>query len=147
MKKTYLFCILICLLSVLSACGLQKESAVGDGFTNVYGIKLTVYDDNDEYIDGFSSVTIADDAKLSLNAGKRYVFKIGLVQGGGSTPAFILDAAAIVWNYDDQAISIKKCNDVETDTSFFIECKNRTATEIEVLFDEYSLKLVVSFEN
>lgn len=130
---------------VFSACGLQKVP--GGTFTKVYGIKLEVYDDNGEYIDGFSSVTIADDAKLSLNADKRYIVKIGLVQSGGSTPAFISGAADIVWNYDNRAISLKKCNDVETDTSFFIECVNRTATELEVLLDKYSLKLIVKFEN
>lgn len=148
MKKTCLFCILICLLSALSACGVQKESAAGGSFTNVYGINLTVYDDNDEYIDDFSSVTASEGAKLSLNANKSYIIKVGLAQGGGSTPAFISDAAAIEWNYDDQAISIKKRNDVETDTSFFMECKipNETVT-LDVRFDNFSLSLELCFEN
>ena len=110
------------------------------------GIKLTVYDEDNKVIDTISSVTANEDTKLSFNANKRYIVEVGLVQSGGSAKANIL-SNAIVWNYNNEVIVVEKCNDNETDTSYFVECKkiNETAN-LDVQVDDFSLGLNVCFE-
>lgn len=149
MKKIVILAFLLglCVLSLgLTACGDSSYNPNGSNQTKVVGIKLTVYDEDNKVIDTISSVTANEDTKLSFNANKRYIVEVGLVQSGGSAKANIL-SNAVVWNYNNEVIVVEKCNDNETDTSYFVECKkiNETAN-LDVQVDDFSLGLNVCFE-
>lgn len=148
MKKFVILVLLVvlCILPLgLTACH-SSPTTNGDNQAKVVGIKLTVYNENNEVIDTISSVTTNDNTKLSFNANKRYIVKVGLVQSGGSANANIL-SNSIVWNYNDEIIVVKKCNDNETDTSYYIDCKTMNeTTNLDIQIDDFSLELNVCFE-
>lgn len=149
MKKIVILSFLLglCVLSLgLTACGDSSYNSNASNQTKVVGIKLTVYNENNEVIDTISSVTTNGNRKLSFNANKRYIVKVGLVQSGGSSNANIL-SNSIVWNYNDEVIVMKKCNDNETDTSYYIDCKTiNETTNLNIQIDDFSLELNVCFE-
>lgn len=136
----------LCILPLgLVACD-SSPTTNGDNQAKVAGIKLTVYDENNKVIDTISSVTANDNTKLSFNANKRYIVEVGLVQSGGSANANVL-SNAIVWNYDNDIIVVEKCNDSETDTSYYVECKKiNETTNLDIQIDDFSLGLNVCFE-
>lgn len=148
MKKFVILVLLVvlCILPLwLTACH-SSPTTNGYNQAKVVGIKLTVYNENNEVIDIISSVTTNDNTKLSFNGNKRYIVKVGLVQSGGSAHANIL-SNAIVWNYNDEIIDVKKCNDNETDTSYYIDCKTMNeTTNLDIQIYDFSLELKVCFE-
>lgn len=152
MKKIVIlaFFLGLCILPLgLTACNSSNSSPTtdGDNQAKVSGIKLTVYDENNKVVDTISSVTASDNTKLSFNANKIYIIEVGLVQSGGSANANIL-SNSILWNYNNEIIAVKKCNDNETDTAYFVECKKiNETTNLDVQIDDLSLELDVCFED
>ena len=138
--------LVLCILPLgLTTCN-SSPTINGENQAKVAGIKLTVYDENTKIIQTISSVTASDNTKLSLNANKRYIIKVGLVQSGGSANANIL-SDSIVWNYNNEIIAVKKCNDHETDTAYYIECKRiNETTNLDIQIDDFYLGLNVCFE-
>lgn len=147
--KKYVLLILLglCVLSFsLTACN-NSQDINGNNQAEVTGIKLAVFDENNKPICTVSSVTANGDEEISLNEGKRYIAQIAFVQSGGSALASFL-ADAIVWNYDSEVLVIEKCNNDETDASYYIECKKANiSTDLNIQVDDFSLKLAICFKD
>ena len=126
MKKIVICAFLLGMFIVtlgLTAChSYQNHNINGINAAKVIGIKLIVYDENNKVIDKISSVDSVDNTSLSFNVNKRYIVEVESIQSGESDSGNIV-ADAIIWNFNNEVINVKKCNDDETDTTYFIECK------------------------
>lgn len=151
MKKIVICAFLLGMFIVtlgLTAChSYQNHNINGINAAKVIGIKLIVYDENNKVIDKISSVDSVDNTSLSFNVNKRYIVEVESIQSGESDSGNIV-ADAIIWNFNNEVINVKKCNDDETDTTYFIECKKiNEDTNLDIQVDEFSLKLNVCFED